>query len=192
MNTFPTIYCLCGNTVKFSHESNIFLFKKYATQTNGNDKPQNLPFSLRHVDLHLIHPSLDHSAPQTTAQSIHTLPHNYATKSPLATMRCHTFTLKTAPPSSMITTLNPPSNTPILRPTPFTAHSLTLITLSQITAATTDHTDQFLNFIMMSISLCFIILHKHCFYLVPVHPVFTAQLSRHATVLCSRCDIAQY
>ena len=32
--------------------------------------------------------------------------------------------------------------------------------------------------------------HKHCFYLVPVHCI--AQLSRHATVLCSRCDITQY
>ena len=36
----------------------------------------------------------------------------------------------------------------------------------------------------------FIIVHKHCFYHVPVH--CTAQLSQHATVLCLRCNITQY
>jgi len=34
------------------------MFKKYATETNGEDKPQNFLFSLQHEDPHLIHPSL--------------------------------------------------------------------------------------------------------------------------------------
>jgi len=70
---------------------------------------------------HLIHECLSrpHSPPKfpTTAQLLHALPHNYATKSPLVTMERPNFTSKTVPSLSTITT---PSNTPIHRPTPLT------------------------------------------------------------------------
>jgi len=45
-----------------------------------------------------------HSPSQTTARSLHTLPHNYATKTPLVTMECPKLTPKTALSHSTITT----------------------------------------------------------------------------------------
>ena len=79
----------------------------------------NPSFPFGHLDLRLIHQCLSrpHSPRQTTAQSVHTLPHNYATKSPLDTMGRPKFTPKTAPSPLTITTL---SNTPIPRPIPLT------------------------------------------------------------------------
>jgi len=54
---------------------------------------------LWHVDPHQIHECLSppHSPTQTTAPSVHALPHNYATNSPLVTMGCPKFTPKTVP-----------------------------------------------------------------------------------------------
>ena len=68
---------------------------KYAIETTkpmGQTTPKYYsPFLLRHVDPHITHECLGwpHSPPQTTAQLLHALPHNYATKSPLVTMGCH-------------------------------------------------------------------------------------------------------
>jgi len=64
-----------------------------------NEFPRNCPFPLGHVDYYLINTYLNwpHSPLQTTAWSVHALPCNYATKSPLVTVRRPKFTLKTAP-----------------------------------------------------------------------------------------------
>jgi len=69
-------------------------------------KSQKQTLPLRHVDPHSVHQCLGpvHSPCQTTAQLVHTLPHNYATKSPLVTMGCPNFTPKTAPFPLVITT----------------------------------------------------------------------------------------
>ena len=58
------------------------------------------------MDAHLIHECLSqlHSPFQMTAWSVHAVLHNYATKSTLVTMGRPTFTSKTAPSPSMITT----------------------------------------------------------------------------------------
>jgi len=62
----------------------------------GTTNPQNHPFHLRHVNPNLLHPCRDqpHSPPPTTDRSLHTFPHNYATKSPLVTMIRPKFTPK--------------------------------------------------------------------------------------------------
>jgi len=79
----------------------------------------NLSPSLCSTLLHLTYECLtwSYSPSQMTARSVHALPHNYATKSPLITMEHSKFTPKTAPSPSTITT---PSNTPIRHPTPLT------------------------------------------------------------------------
>jgi len=92
----------------FTHESNAFTsfcsFKQMGVQTPKNSRSS--PFLLRHVDPHLIHQCLGplHSPCPMTAQSVHALPRNFATKSPLVTMGRPKFTPKTAPSPSMITT----------------------------------------------------------------------------------------
>ena len=50
----------------------------------GAKTPQNCPISLQHVDPHLKHQCLGwpYSPSQMTAQLVHTLLHNYTTKSP--------------------------------------------------------------------------------------------------------------
>jgi len=109
------IHCPCGYIVNFSRTSQIHAVEKYAIQTSGAKTPRNCPFPWRHVDCHQTHPFLvrSHSPPQTTARSIHTFLHNYATKFPLVTMGSHKFTAKTAPFSLTITT---PSNTTQMAP----------------------------------------------------------------------------
>jgi len=64
------------------------VFKKYAIETNGDDKPPKLPLPLKARGPRLIYPFLHqpHSPPQKTARSVLALSHNYATKSPLVTM----------------------------------------------------------------------------------------------------------
>jgi len=72
----------------YAHESNTFLSKQYvilSIQTNGDanaEKSPIRPLPLRHVDPHLIHECLGppHSPSQTSARSLHALPHSYATK----------------------------------------------------------------------------------------------------------------
>jgi len=54
---------------------------------------------------------------QMSAQSVHALPHNYATKSPLVTVRRPKFTPE---PLLPLRRLPPPSNAPIPRQTPIT------------------------------------------------------------------------
>jgi len=91
---------------------------KNAIQTSGGETP--IPsLQLRECEPCLIHPFVDwsHSPPQMTAQSVHALSHNYATRSLLVTMGCSTFTPKTAPyPLTIFTS----SNTPIPWLTPLT------------------------------------------------------------------------
>ena len=72
----------------------------------GMPNPQKLPLLLSAHGPHLQHPCHDwpHSPPPTTARLLHIFPHNYATKSPLITIRYPKFTFKTAPSPSMITT----------------------------------------------------------------------------------------
>ena len=92
------------------------MFKKYATETNGEDKPQNFLFSLQHEDPHLIHPSLYqlHSLPPkdssigscTSAQLCIKVPTGYSGMPQIHPQNC--------PFPSTITTL---SNTRIPRPT---------------------------------------------------------------------------
>ena len=73
--TFPTIHCPYGNIMNFSRTSQIhFCFKntlKNAVQTEGDEKRPKPFFPLRHIDLHLIHPSLDRpqSPPQSASRS---------------------------------------------------------------------------------------------------------------------------
>jgi len=63
-------------------------------------KSPKQPLPLGHVNPHFIHEWLGrpHSPSQMTARSVHALPHNYATKSPLVTMGRPKFTPKTALP----------------------------------------------------------------------------------------------
>ena len=108
-----------------------------------NLPPQKPPFPLVHVDPCITHPSLQwpHWLPQTTAQSVHTIPHNYATKSPLVTMGC--------PNSSPILPLAlrwspPPSSTPIPQPSPLTISNeirIQSVVLPQYTFWTVTQTD---------------------------------------------------
>jgi len=75
---------------------------------NGGTKSQKFPFPFGHVEPPVINTCRDqpHSSLQATARSVHTLLHNYATKSPLVTMGRPKFTPKTAPSPSTITTPN--------------------------------------------------------------------------------------
>jgi len=87
---------------------------KYAIrsiQTNGW-KSQNSSFSWG-TWTRLIHPSHQpYSPPPTTARSVHALPHNYTTKSPMVTMGCPKFIPQTAFP---LRWSPPPSDTHIHR-----------------------------------------------------------------------------
>jgi len=82
------------------------------------EKSWNSPF-LWGTWTHLIHPSFHwhHSPPQTTARSVHTLPHKYTSESPLITMGCPKFTPKLTLP---LWRSPPLSNTPTHRPAPLT------------------------------------------------------------------------
>ena len=103
-----------------THKSNTFLLK-ISHSNQWKKTPRNCPFPLRHVDSHLINPSLDrpHSPPQrqldrfthfrtTTQQRPHWLQW-YTPNSP-----------QNSPLPSTITTHSPASNTPIPPPTPLT------------------------------------------------------------------------
>jgi len=118
-------YILCTEILSTSmQESNTFLLKIRPFKPLGQwgKQPWNPPFPLKSCGLHEVHQCLGQVPTQscqteTTARSIHTLPHNYATKSPMVIMGCPKFTTKTAPSSSMIT---PPYNTPVPWLTPLT------------------------------------------------------------------------
>jgi len=105
---FPTIYWPNGNLIKFYY-TNRRRNGKFHTNKSIS-KPQNLSFPLGHVVPQLsetwYHPTCGqpHSPPQTTFRSIHAISHNYATKSPLLTMGCPTFTPKIAPSTLTIST----------------------------------------------------------------------------------------
>jgi len=116
-----TTYCAYGNIVNFSRTSQIHFCAKntpfsYSNQW-GKKIPQTAP-SLGHLDLCLIHPFLHqpHSLPKTTAWSVHTLPHNCATKTPLVTMGRPKF----APKPPFLSTITTASNTQIPWLTPLT------------------------------------------------------------------------
>ena len=100
----------------FTHKLNTFALMnelQNAIQSNGQENPQNLPFTLLDVD-----PSntpMPGSTPftlQVAARLLHALLHNYATKSPLLTMGCPKFTpiitpsLEWSPPHLIYPSLN--------------------------------------------------------------------------------------
>jgi len=81
----------------FTHELNTFLLKIVPLNPLGQweqTTPKSTPSS--HVDSHSAHQCLSplHSMCQTTARSVHALPHNYATKAPLVTVEHPIFTPK--------------------------------------------------------------------------------------------------
>jgi len=88
----------------FSHEPNIFLCQWCNGKAHTNKSispPPKTYLSPWECGPHVIHPSLSwsHTQLQTTSQLVHAISHNYATistKSPLITMGCPTFILKTA------------------------------------------------------------------------------------------------
>jgi len=120
------ISCFYGNIVNFSHMSRIHFsanstsfcpFKRMGTQMPKN--PRNSPFPFSHVDPHLIHQCLvpPYSPRRVTAQSVHALPHNYATKDHWLQRDTSNSPTKLPLP---IRRLPPPSNTPIPWSTPLT------------------------------------------------------------------------
>jgi len=84
---FNDIFCVGKYCQLFTHDSNAFLSVMSPIETmhtqmrkNARNHARNSPFPLRHVDFHLTHECLDppHSLGQTTARSLHALPHNDA------------------------------------------------------------------------------------------------------------------
>jgi len=115
------MYCPYKNIINFSHTTEYISVKNMPLKPLGQwgqmTPKSTLPLEAR--EPHLIHECLGrpHLSPQTTARSLHALPHNYATNSPLVTMGCPKFTTKTAPSPLTITT---PSNISIPQLTPLT------------------------------------------------------------------------
>jgi len=112
------MYCPYGNIINFSRTSRIhfsYKIRHWNYWANGAKRPQNPP--LLEARGPPCNTGWPHSPSQTTARSLHALPHNYATKAPLVTMLRSKFTPQNTPCPSTITT---PSNTPIPRPTVLT------------------------------------------------------------------------
>jgi len=99
------------------------------------------PFPLIYVDpiYSTWMPGTTHSPSQTTAPSVHTLPHNYATNSPLIIEGRPQFTPKLLLPSTITTSSNTsiPRSTPITIPNGIRVHSAVL---PQYTFQTDTHT----------------------------------------------------
>jgi len=109
--TWLYLYIVCKEIFSIFHA-----WIEYISVQNTQFKPMgpNPPKpSLPHIIPECL--SRPNSPPKTRDRSIHALLHNQASKSPLVTMGCPTFTPKTAPYRS---TSPLPSNTPIPRPIP--------------------------------------------------------------------------
>jgi len=124
----PMTYSPYGNILNLSRMSRIHFCAKSRPLHHWNKWKQKLPIT-PFSPLGTQTPSntwMPKPTPLTTpndssiAQSVHALPHNYATKSPLVTMGYPKVTHKTAPSPFMITA---PSNTLIPRLTPLTTQN---------------------------------------------------------------------
>ena len=100
---FPTIRLPNGNVVKFSQTNQKHFAvgdpMAFPVVKMGNKNPQNVPFPLHDVGLHLIQQclGLPHPSPQTASSTVEALCHTYAIKSPLVTMVRSTFAPKSTP-----------------------------------------------------------------------------------------------
>jgi len=100
----------------------------------------SLPLGARGPPFNIPMPWQPHSPPQTTAWSVHTLRHNYATKSPFVTIGCPKCTPKSA---HSFQRWPPQSNAPIPRMIPLTIPNgirIHLAVLPQYTFWTDRHT----------------------------------------------------
>jgi len=96
------IYCAYGNILNFPCMSRIHFSWKLGHWNHWANGANNLkihpsPWAMWTPIPYINACPLPHSPRQTTAQLVHVLPHNYATKAPLVTMERPTFILKTAP-----------------------------------------------------------------------------------------------
>jgi len=85
------LLCIWKYCQLFTYQSNTFLCENTPLKSVGrfrSKKPLKLPLLLGPPGSCLIHPSLylPRLPPQITTRSVHALPHNYATQSPLVTM----------------------------------------------------------------------------------------------------------
>ena len=107
--TLPIISWAYGNTVNFSHTNLIHFCLTMSHWNEWGKTLQNLPKPLslvaRWPPSNTPMPGWPHLPPQTTARSVHALPHNCATKSPLVTAGYPKFTPKTVPSPLTIITL---------------------------------------------------------------------------------------